>query len=76
MSRAGDPSEISGSTDYDADWCYRDSYAYRVDGLGPSTTFSAVGWIVPGNDALDSQGNEGQNGHDGVTVPFGTYSRD
>lgn len=55
------------------DWDYLDTYAYRNDGTGPSTTFDISEWTKPAIDFLDSQLATGVNGSDGKTVPFGTY---
>lgn len=51
-------------------WDHLDSYAYRVDGTGPNTTFDAAEWDIPGTNVLDGMSVNGDNG---IFVPFGTY---
>lgn len=70
----GDPAEVSGSSDFCAAWSYRDSFAYRKPGTGPSPAFDAADWYLPGNDYLDSQGTSGVNGDKGVRFPLGAYA--
>lgn len=55
-------------------WNHLDSYAYRVNGTGPSAVFNIGEWVVAGSDLLDSQGGTGVNGDAGITVPFGTFT--
>ncbi len=52
-------------------WDYLDGWAYRVDGTGPSTTFSAAEWIFSGIDALD---NETTNASAANPWPLETYT--
>ena len=37
----------------DASWNYRDGWAYRKDGEGPSATFDLTEWNTSGSDAVD-----------------------
>lgn len=46
-----------------------DSWAYRLDGTGPSTVFEASEWTIAPVDSLDGLDAAGV----ASTVPFGTY---
>lgn len=47
-----------------------DSWAYRADGTGPSTTFNTADWTIAAPDSLDGLTASEVNS----TVPFGTYA--
>ena len=56
------------------DWNYRDGWAYRKNGKGPSPTFDSDDWNFSGLDALD-----GCTTNDACATsyfPIGTYSAD
>ena len=57
----------------DQAWEYTDGWAYRLDGTGPSTTFTVGDWTYSGIDALDG---ETTNATAANPVPVGTYSAD
>lgn len=52
-------------------WEYMDGWAYRMDGTGPSTTFTVSEWIYSGINALDG---EATNASAATPWPLGTYS--
>ena len=47
-----------------------DSWAYRVDNTGPSTTFDASEWTITPPNSLDGLDAAGTN----AAVPFGTFT--
>jgi hypothetical protein len=47
-----------------------DSWAYRNNNVGPSTTFNAADWFIAPIDSLDGLSAAAVN----AAVPFGTYS--
>ncbi len=47
-----------------------DSWAYRVDNTGPSTTFDASEWTITEPNSLDGLDAAGTN----AAVPFGTFT--
>lgn len=58
-------------------WEYLDGWAYRVDGQGPSATYSASEWTFSGPNAIDGcdlGDDSGTNAGCGSVFPIGTYS--
>ncbi|RZW55684.1 MAG: T9SS type A sorting domain-containing protein [Flavobacteriaceae bacterium] len=58
-------------------WEYLDGWAYRVDGQGPTATFSGAEWTFSGPNALDGcdlGDDTGTNAGCGSVFPVGTYS--
>lgn len=65
----GDPSEVSGGSDYTAAWAYNDSWAYRNDNTGPDAGFVIANWSFGGSDAYDNGGSLGDEGANTFVVP-------
>lgn len=65
--------DVYGEQDVNGDgtpWDYTDSWAYRQNGTGPSTTFNVGEWVVPGLGTLDG---ETSNETAANPFPLGTY---
>lgn len=52
-------------------WDYLDGWAYRMDGFGPSTTFTDSEWTYSGIDVFDGQTT---NATSPTPFPIGTYA--
>jgi hypothetical protein len=52
-------------------WEYTDSYAYRLNGTGPTTSFVVTDWTFPGPNYLEGADINQQNV---LTNVFGTYT--
>jgi plastocyanin len=53
-------------------WEYKDGWAYRIPGTGPSTTFDPAEWTFSGPDALDG---ETSNATAATPWPIQTYAQ-
>jgi hypothetical protein len=66
----GDP---DSTCDNNCPWNYRDGWAYRKEGEGPSATFDVNDWTLSGRNALDDASCT-TNASCSSQFPIGTYS--